>query len=134
MLTERRGWNTYFDGGVDNAQRAFHYLAHPFERPAATAVALVLIITVALIVAAAREGVPRMYWLYCALLFVLAVGSHNAYSSGPRFMLPAFPLLVPIASRLATLPRWLAIAAVAGATAAMAVGGVYLALYSTYPP
>jgi len=134
MLTERRGWNTYFDGGVESAQRAAHYLAHPFERPAATAVALMLIIMVALLIAAARGAMPRLYLLYSVLLFVLAVGSHNAYSSIPRFMLPAFPLLVPIASLLAKAPRSLAITAILVATAVMAACGVYVALCSTYPP
>ena len=134
MLTERRGWDTYFDGGVQSAQRASHYLAHPFERPAATAVALVLIIMVALIVAATLGAMPRLYLLYSVLLFVLAVGAHNAYSSTPRFMLPAFPLLVPIASLLARFPRSLAITAMVIATAVMAGCGVYVALYSTYPP
>ncbi|MGO9560805.1 MAG: hypothetical protein ACLPQS_04400 [Acidimicrobiales bacterium] len=134
LTTERRGWNVYYDGGVNSVSRAAHYLLHPAQRPAATAVALMLIALVALLVAAWWQPIPRRYWAYSVLLFLEAVGTHNAYSSIPRFMLPAFPVLVPLASLLQRVPRAVTWSLVAAAAAAMAVAGVYLALYSTYPP
>jgi len=134
LLTERQGWNGYFDGGIDNIHRAIYYLTHPTERPAATAVALLIIALSGLLVAAWRQPMPRHEWLYAVLLFVVAVGTHNVYSAVPRFVLPAFPLLAPIGVWLAERPRVLRWSVAAIATGVMMVCGVYVTLYSTYPP
>ena len=77
---------------------------------------------------------PRHEWLYAVLLFVVAVGTHNVYSAVPRFVLPAFPLLAPIGVWLAERPRVLRWSVAAIATGVMMVCGVYVTLYSTYPP
>ena len=134
FTTERRGWGVYFDAGLDNATRAAHYLLRPSSRPAATVVGLLLVGVVVLVVAAWFQPLPRRYWLFAALLVLVAVGSRNTYSSIPRFLLPAFPLLVPVAALLARVPRAVAWTAVVVAAAAMAAAGVYLAFTSTYPP
>ena len=134
LTTERRGWNVYYDGGVNSASRAAHYLLHPGQRPAATAVAVMLIALVVLLVAAWWQPMPRRYWAYAVLAFLDAVGAHNAYSSIPRFMLPAFPVLMPLAGLLQRVPRVAMWALVAVAAVAMAAAGVYIAFYSTYPP
>lgn len=133
-VAERRGWDGYFDGGAGDVSRAIHYLAHPTQRPGATAVAVMIIAIVILIVAGWWQPIPRRYWLLSALLFVTAIASHNTYSSVPRYMIAAFPILVPVASLLRRIPRPAAWAAVAAAALVMAGAGVYITLYSTYPP
>jgi hypothetical protein len=93
-----------------------------------------LIALVVLLVAAWWQPMPRRYWAYAVLAFLDAVGAHNAYSSIPRFMLPAFPVLMPLAGLLQRVPRVAMWALVAVAAVAMAAAGVYIAFYSTYPP
>ncbi len=134
FVTERRGWHSYFDGGASSATRAIHYLVHPGQRPAATLDGIMLIAVVALIVAGWWQPIPRRYWAYAVLVFVLAAGTRNTFSAIPRYMLPAFPILVPIAAIIARLPRFLAWSAVGAAALVMALLGIYVTLYSTYSP
>ncbi|HEV2360816.1 MAG TPA: hypothetical protein VGS21_03855 [Acidimicrobiales bacterium] len=137
FVAERRGWNVFFDGGVNNLSRAFHYLTHPGQRAAATAVAAMLVAIVVLLVVTWRlpdPRIPRIYVGYSLLLFVVAIWTRNSYSSIPRYMLPAFPILIPIAVLLDRLPAVVRWGLVAVAAAAMAALGVYVTLYSTYPP
>lgn len=134
LIIERRGWNVYFDFGLDHLHKAVHYLTHPAQKPAATAVALLMIGVIVLIVTLWWQPIPRRFWLYSVMLLIMAVGTHNAYSSAPRFMLPAFPMFMPLAAVVRRLPRIGQWALPLASTLVMAGAAVYLALYSVQAP
>lgn len=149
FVTERQGWGVYTDGGGEVARRFITYLTHPGERPAATAVALLLVLTIAAALLLLHDGAPAPLIALTLLTLALAVSTRNAYSSIPRFLLPAsFPLLVPIAIRLVQptarfrrsrlLVRGAALeAAVATSTAlvyaVMVAAGLYATMRSQFP-
>jgi hypothetical protein len=47
------------------------------------------------------NGMSLPLLAYCAVLIVMAVGGTHFFTSKPRFLLPAFPLLIPLALHLA---------------------------------
>lgn len=151
FVTEREGWGVYTDGGVETARRFATYLLHPAQRPAATAVAVVLFAVAIGLVLMIRDGAPAPVLAFAVLTVVLAVTTRNAYSSIPRFVLPAvFVLLVPVVLRLtrvterigrpapgggSNLATRLTTAALAvAALSVMAAAGAYTTVSSHYPP
>lgn len=72
--------------------------------------------------------------VYAAATVVLALGTANVFSSLPRFLLPAFPLVLPLARRLARWPTAPVVALSLLAAAASATAGVLVLATSTYPP
>jgi hypothetical protein len=132
--TEHDGWAVYTDGGRATLHRFAHYLTHPTERPAATAVGLVIVVLAVLAVATLADHAPVPVAVFCIVSLLLAVTTSNAYSSIPRFALPAFGLLVPVASRVQRLPTWVLAVLAAAAACASAGFGAYAMLWSHYPP
>jgi hypothetical protein len=56
---------------------------------------------VILLVMALLDRLPLPLLVYSAVLVLIALGGANFFSCKPRFLLPAFPLLVPCAAALA---------------------------------
>ncbi|WP_405688006.1 glycosyltransferase family 39 protein [Streptomyces sp. NBC_01387] len=77
---------------------------------------------------------PLPLLIYTLVLFVLAVGGSHYYSSRPRFLLPAFPLLFPAARAMAKArPRTVAV--LTGSLTVLSLTyGEYLLLFSTTAP
>jgi hypothetical protein len=68
-------------------------------------------------------------------MVVIALGDAAYFSSRARFLLPAFPLLLPIASGLARLRnRAVLVAVLASAAGVSALYGAYVILYAPSPP
>ncbi len=93
-------WGSRFDFG--------HYTAHTFRHLIVGHDTLVVYATAAIILGSlllflfcALNGQPLPLLAYCAVLIVMAVGGSHFFTSKPRFLLPAFPLLLPLALHLA---------------------------------
>jgi hypothetical protein len=134
FVTERQGWDVYTDFGVDNVRTLVQYLGSPIEKPGVVLLAATVVAAIVLGVLAIRDRQPLPVLLFGLLIPLLAFSTRGALTSLPRFILPAFPLLVPFAYRVRTLPNWVLITGAVGSCAAMSAAGAYFSLWSPYPP
>lgn len=126
------GWGNHFDGGL-----AFlRWIADMFSGPGAVLGVLVCA-GVALLAwtlgAAVRQRYPLSLVVYAAAMVLIALTTSGYFGSKPRYLLPAFPLLLPVAAyfartRTALLATGLAAFAVAGSV----YGALWL--YGAGPP
>jgi len=109
FITEREGWHTYTDFGAANARRAGRTLAAVRDhiatarRPAELYVIVVAAVTVLLLLALLWDRPPVHLLAYAGAVVALTLATRNVYSSVPRMLLPAFPVLIPLGGRLARL-------------------------------
>ncbi|MFI7205903.1 hypothetical protein ACWEEK_15010 [Micromonospora aurantiaca (nom. illeg.)] len=94
------GWGTTFDFGVYTVDRGQQALVQVAALPllVVTVVALLSIMFFAL---SAIDRQPWQLLLYSGLMLVTTLGAAGYYHSKARFLLPAFPLLLPAAVGLA---------------------------------
>ncbi|WP_428955633.1 hypothetical protein [Streptomyces sp. cg35] len=96
-------WGNGFDGGAAFAR----FIGDKFTSPAGAPAGIGLIVAVALVlwlyVAGVRQRQPVPLLVYTGIVVVLALCASGYFGSKPRLLLPAFPLLLPIAVALA---RW----------------------------
>ncbi|MFB7636034.1 hypothetical protein ACFC0M_34530 [Streptomyces sp. NPDC056149] len=125
-------WGSRFDLGRDTL-RAVRRLVLTGAPPAycmALAVVAVALLLYALLVA---DRPPAAVLGYVTVLVVLALGGTHYFASKPRFLLPAFPLLLPAARALAGAHRRTT-ALLCGALAALSSGyGAYLLTVAAIP-
>ncbi|MGY0487454.1 hypothetical protein [Streptomyces sp. WG-D5] len=96
-------WGNGFDGGAAFAR----FVADKFTSPLGALAGAGLIVGVALVVwlyvAGVRQRQPVPVLVYSGVIVVLALCASGYFGSKPRLLLPAFPLLLPVAVALA---RW----------------------------
>ena len=95
----QRNWNNGFDGGLHFLQWIWKQLSHhPF-----TGLLLVLgvVFVVLLLVAAIKGGQPTEVLIFSAAIVFISFTTSGYFGSKPRYLMPAFPLLIPIAHWLA---------------------------------
>ena len=98
-------------------------------------VGCVLIAAVVLLAATVAQRQPLPFLVLSLVMVVIALGDAAYFSSRARFLLPAFPLLLPIASGLARLRnRAVLVSVLASAAACSALYGAYVVLYAPSPP
>lgn len=106
LAVERAGWNTHLDGGSDNlywirhlldTAGFYHALGHPWWPMWWVPVLLLFAIVGVVLLAADRAPLPVT--VYAASVVVLACVTAGVFTSIPRLLLPAFPVLVPFARR-----------------------------------
>lgn len=118
-------WGNGFDGGLAFARFVGAKLT---SFPSALA-GLGLIAGVALViwlyVLCVRRGQPLALLVYCGIVVALALCASGYFGSKPRLLLPAFPLLLPVAVALARLRTGRAAAVLGGVAAASAVYGAF---------
>ncbi|MGW1077964.1 hypothetical protein [Streptomyces sp. NPDC002537] len=96
----QRLWGSRFDFGRD----AFKFVRHLcIGKDAMAYYMTVAILAVALValVFLALDRPPAVLVVYALVLVVIAVGGSSYFASKPRFLLPAFPLLLPTALAMA---------------------------------
>ncbi|MFF5160464.1 glycosyltransferase family 39 protein [Streptomyces sp. NPDC000348] len=120
-LDVQAGWRNGFDGGYAFAR----FVAGKFTSLPSAPAGLGLVIGVGLVVwlyaVCVRQRQPLPLLVYAGAVTVLALCASSYFGSKPRLLLPAFPLLLPLALALARLrtPRSaLVVGAVAAASAA----------------
>lgn len=120
-LDVQAGWRNGFDGGYAFAR----FTADKFTSFPSVLAGLGLVIGVGLMVwlyvVCVRQRQPLPLLVYAGVVTALALCASSYFGSKPRLLLPAFPLLLPLALALARLrtPRSaLVVGAVAAASAA----------------
>lgn len=125
-------WGSRFDFGAGAVRSAAKVLAGHGSPQAAMTLAVLAValgLMVLLVVDRAALGPAALPLLvYCAVLLVITLGGAGFFESKPRFLLPAFPLLLPAAAAMAKArPRTAVV--VTGVLAGLSCGyGAYLML------
>ncbi|MFJ1599651.1 hypothetical protein [Streptomyces sp. NPDC088261] len=106
-LDVQSGWGNGFDGGLAFAR----FLADGITGTPSAALAAVLLVALLLLAAwphwiGLRQFQPPALVVYSAVVTLLAVGAAGYFGSKPRLLLPAFPLLLPLAVVLARSRPW----------------------------
>lgn len=127
-LAVQRQWKSRFDGGYSTAHQVAGLLLRSRPVPVGViAVALIMGAAVVLLALSVAHRQPLPLIVYSALLMVLALGDSGFFSSRSRFLLPAFPLLLPLATALSRVrSRPGRIVLLGSATAFSAVYGGFL--------
>ncbi|GGW15670.1 membrane protein [Streptomyces capoamus] len=96
----QRAWDSRFDFGAGSVRFLKALLLHGggVVYPAAL---LIVAASVLLFVLLCLERAPLALVVFSGVLVLLVLGGSGSFSSKPRFLLPAFPLLVPVARALA---------------------------------
>ncbi|MFD3329137.1 glycosyltransferase family 39 protein [Streptomyces sp. NPDC058701] len=131
-LDVQAGWGNGFDGGRAFARFVGAKLASPgAPASAGFAAGAGLVAGVALVlwlyVRCVRQRQPVPLLVYGGIVMALALCASGYFGSKPRLLLPAFPLLFPVAVALARWrTRWAALALGAAASASAVYGAFWL--------
>jgi hypothetical protein len=124
-LDVQAGWRNGFDGGYAFAR----FVGDKFTSFPSALAGVGLIVGVALIVwlyvTCVRQSQPVPLLVYAGIVVALALCASSYFGSKPRLLLPAFPLLLPLALALARLRT---------SRSALILGGVAMAsaLYGAF--
>ncbi|MFF9764083.1 MULTISPECIES: glycosyltransferase family 39 protein [Streptomyces] len=124
-LDVQAGWRNGFDGGYAFAR----FVAGTFTSLPSAPAGLALVVGVGLVVwlyaVCVRQRQPLPLLVYAGVVTVLALGASSYFGSKPRLLLPAFPLLLPLALALARLRTPRSALVVGAVAAASAVYGAF---------
>jgi hypothetical protein len=121
---QRTGWGSEFDGGASLATFVGRTLSGGHE-VYDLAVLLALVASLTLLVVAVRMRLPWPLLVYTVAVLVTVWASDGQIHSRVRLLVPAFPLLVPVAVGLARRRTGTAVAVVVAAALASAWFGGY---------
>lgn len=111
-----REWGNDFDAGVSFTQWVGAQLT---EQPlAGLAIVVGLALLAALCWGCLRQRLPLPLLVYTFVLVTLSLTASGYFGSKPRYLLPAFPLLFPMAAWLAKRQRWVSAVVFTGCTLA----------------
>uniref|UniRef100_UPI0024B51A1E hypothetical protein n=1 Tax=Streptomyces sp. I05A-00742 TaxID=2732853 RepID=UPI0024B51A1E len=131
-FTVQRRWGSRFDFGAD----AFRFVRHLFtgrDGMAYYGSLVVLVVALVALVFLVLERPPAPLLAYTLVLCVIALGGSSYFASKPRFLLPAFPLLIPLALGM-TRARSRTVVVTVGALAGLSfVYGTYLVTMARLP-
>ncbi|MFH8977472.1 glycosyltransferase family 39 protein [Streptomyces sp. NPDC017890] len=124
-LDVQAGWRNGFDGGVAFAR----FIAGRFTSFPSALAGVGLIAGVALLVwlyvVCVRQRQPLPLLVYAGIVTALALCTSSYFGSKPRLLLPAFPLLLPLALALARMRTSRSALVVGGVAVASAVYGAF---------
>jgi hypothetical protein len=134
LWVQRHEWKMTFDGGPSTIRTLHELTDRPLPIVYAVTTAVVLA-GMALFVIGIGERLPWPLLVYAAGVLILVLGGAGYYYAKARLLMPAFPLLLPVAYALArTRNRTVPVVVLTGLTALSALYGVYLAEVWTYSP
>ncbi|SPF01471.1 putative integral membrane protein [Streptomyces sp. MA5143a] len=124
-LDVQAGWRNGFDGGYAFAR----FVADKFTSFPSALAGVGLIAGVAavvwLYVICVRQGQPLPLLVYAGVVTALALCASSYFGSKPRLLMPAFPLLLPLALALARAKTPRAAAVLGGVAAVSAAYGAF---------
>ncbi|MFI6465187.1 hypothetical protein [Streptomyces sp. NPDC050538] len=124
-LDVQAGWRNGFDGGAAFAR----FVGEKFTSFPSALAGVGLIVGVALVlwlyVVGVRQGQPLPLLVYTGVVTALALCASSYFGSKPRLLMPAFPLLLPLALALARLRTSRSAWVVGGVAVASAVYGAF---------
>lgn len=124
-----QGWGNGVDGGRAFSAWIVGQLVGPSPLPG-VAILVGLAALVGLLVLCARQRLPLPVLVYTVTMVVLALTTSGYFGSKPRYLLPTFPLLFPVASWLVGRPRWVT---ATGLTVAAVGAAAYAAVWLLGP-
>ncbi|MGC4896205.1 hypothetical protein [Micromonospora sp. DT31] len=127
------GWGTRFDFGVYTVDRGQQALVQVAAVPLLV-VTVVALLSIMFFVLSVLDRQPWQLLLYSGLMLVTTLGAAGYYHSKARFLLPAFPLLLPAAVGLARAGWARAATVLVTLVAFSAYFGGYLLLIWTKSP
>lgn len=129
----QRRWGSRFDFG-GGALRSAERVLTGGHVPLATTVTVVLLAAAGLLaMLLVLDRTPLPLLAYTAILLVIAYGGAGFFESKPRFLLPAFPLLLPVAAVMARARPRTAVMVTAGLAGLSYGYGLYLLLVARVP-
>nr|WP_244188601.1 mannosyltransferase family protein [Streptomyces yokosukanensis] len=131
----QRLWGSRFDFGLGALRYVRLMLLHGSRFVVPMAVAVVAAGAL-LYVVLLLDRAPLPLLVHSGVLLLIAVGGSGFFESKPRFLLPAFPLLLPLARGLVRTARarpWHATVLVAALAGLSYLYGAYLVVYSPTP-
>ena len=124
----QRGWTSRFDFGMGALKVVRALVLRPSLFPLMIAL-LIVVAAVLLFALFALERPPAALLVYTAVLVLITLGGSGFFESKPRFLLPAFPLLLPLACAVAKArPRTAVVVTAALAGLSFAYGTYLLTL------
>jgi hypothetical protein len=124
-LDVQAGWRNGFDGGYAFAR----FVADKFTSIPGALAGVALIAGVGLViwlyVVCVRQGQPLPLLVYAGVVTALALCASSYFGSKPRLLMPAFPLLLPLALALARARPRRSAAVLSAVAAASAVYGAF---------
>ncbi|MGP3687048.1 glycosyltransferase family 39 protein [Streptomyces sp. IBSNAI002] len=129
----QRQWGSRFDFGA-GALRSAERVLTGGHVPLATTVTVVLLAAAGLLaMLLVLDRIPLPLLAYTAILLLIAYGGAGFFESKPRFLLPAFPLLLPVAAVMARARPRTAVMVTAGLAGLSYGYGLYLLLVARVP-
>ncbi|MGW2567509.1 mannosyltransferase family protein [Streptomyces sp. NPDC001537] len=131
----QRRWGSRFDFGHGSLQFVKHLLLHGdrFVFPMTMVIVAAGVVLYALLLV---DRAPLPLLVHSGVLLLIALGGSGFFESKPRFLLPAFPLLLPLAQALVRTARarpWHATVVVAALAGLSFVYGAYLVVIAQMP-
>lgn len=131
----QRGWGSRFDFGRDAVDSVRHLVLRGDRLDVAMSL-LVVAAAVLLYVLLLLDRAPLPLLVHSGVLLLIALGGAGFFASKPRFLLPAFPLLLPLARALVRTGRarpWHATAVVGALAGLSFTYGAYLLVLAETP-
>ncbi|WP_409375107.1 hypothetical protein [Streptomyces justiciae] len=125
----QRLWHNDVDGGRETLRRFRELLAYDSTPELfLVLVTVTLLASTALFALSLRDRQPLPLLLFTGVLLTIVLTSGGVYFPRARFLLPAFPLLLPLAVRLLRLPAHYRALALTAAVLGSAYWGAYMVL------
>ncbi|MEJ8636990.1 hypothetical protein [Streptomyces sp. MS2.AVA.5] len=132
----QRLWKNDWDGGratLLELRQQLIYMTRPQLFVLAVSAVLILSVVLYLLCAVDRQPLPLL--VFTGVLLLVVLGSGGVYFPRARFLLPGFPLLLPVAQALARARRKATVAVVLGTSTLMSAWlGAYMLLVWRGPP
>ncbi len=134
-LAVQKLWLNDWDGGADTLREVRRLLLYQ-SRPHLylVVVTLVLFFSVAMFALCAAERQPLPLLVFTGVMLLVVLGSGGVYFPRARFLLPAFPLLLPVALAVARARRLTAVMVLAATALSSLWFGAYMQLVWPGPP
>jgi hypothetical protein len=133
FYVQRDAWKMSYDTGAYTL-RTMHDMLVKAEPVAYVVTTIVVLIAIALLALLVTGRVPWPLAVYSAVVVAMAFFGDSYYHAKARLLMPAFPLLLPIAYALARSRRPTLVVALTTLTVISAGYGTYLALAWPYSP
>ncbi|MEV5599571.1 hypothetical protein [Streptomyces sp. NPDC052496] len=131
----QRQWRNQWDGGRETLRTLRNLLIYPSHPQLfLVVVSLVLIVSVALFLLCVCDRQPLPLLVFSGVLLLIVLGSGGVYFPRARFLLPGFPLLLPLALAIAHAHRRVAALCLSAAALGSAYFGAYMTLVYGGPP
>ncbi|MEV7417826.1 hypothetical protein [Streptomyces sp. NPDC089919] len=129
----QRAWGSRFDFGL-GALRSARHLMYARAELASPMVLVIVAGSLLLAVLLLLDGAPLPLLVYAGVLLLIGLGGSGFFESKPRFLLPAFPLLLPLAAAMAKARPGVTVVVTAALAGLSYAYGTYLVLIASVPP